>query len=63
MTFTEKIGELALVPSSSGEFCVLLDGNEIFSREKSGRFPESKELKQLIRDQIDPEMSLGHSEN
>jgi len=63
MTFAEKIGELALVPSSGGVFTVLLDGEEIFSRQKQERFPESKELKQLIRDQIEPDMPLGHSEN
>ena len=26
-----------------------------------GRFPESKELKQIIRDRIDPARDLGHS--
>lgn len=63
MTFGEKIGELALVPSNGGIFMVLLDGVEIFSRKEQGRFPDSKELKQLIRNQIDPEMALGHSDN
>jgi len=63
MTFAERIGELALVPSSGGVFTVLLDGEEIFSRKKQGKFPESKELKQLLRDKIDPEMSLGHSDD
>jgi len=63
MTFAEKIGELALIPSSGGVFSVLLDGEEIFSRKKQERFPESKELKQLIRDRIEPDMPLGHSEN
>jgi selenoprotein W-related protein len=62
MTFAEKIGELALVPSTGGMFTVLLDGEEIFSRKVEGRFPDSKELKQLIRNRIDPEMSLGHSD-
>jgi len=61
MTFGEKLGELALVPSTGGVFVVLLDGDEIFSRKKEARFPESKELKQLIRDKIEPDMSLGHS--
>ena len=28
-----------------------------------GRFPEVKEIKQLIRDQIDPDMDLGHSDS
>lgn len=62
MTFEEQLGELALVPSPGGTFTILLDGEEIFSRKQTGRFPESKELKQLIRDKIDPDMSLGHSD-
>jgi len=63
MTFGERIGELALVPSSGGEFKIVLDGIEIFSRKEQGRFPDSKELKQLIRNRIDPDMSLGHSDD
>lgn len=63
MTFGERIGELALVPSSGGVFTVLLDGEEIFSRKEQGKFPDSKELKQLIRNRIDPDMSLGHSDD
>ena len=63
MTFGEKLGELALVPSTGGIFTVLLDGHEIFSRKKKARFPESKELKQLIRDRIEPDMPLGHSDD
>lgn len=63
MTFGEKLGELVLVPSTGGVFTVLLDGKEIFSRKTEERFPESKELKQLIRDRIEPDMSLGHSDN
>ena len=63
MTFGQKIGELVLVPSTGGVFTVLLNGDEIFSRKEQGRFPESKELKQLIRDKIDPDMDLGHSDS
>lgn len=63
MTFGEKLGELALVPSTGGVFTVLLDGDEIFSRKKQARFPESKELKQLIRDRVEPNMPLGHSDD
>lgn len=62
MTFGQAIGELALVPSTGGVFTVLLDGEEIFSRKEQGRFPDSKELKQLLRDRIDPNMDLGHSD-
>lgn len=63
MTFADSLGELALVPATDGVFTVVLDGEELFSRKEKGRFPESKELKLLIRDKIDPEMDLGHSDN
>lgn len=62
MSFAEEIGELALVPASGGVFEVRVDGECVFSRQVEGRFPESKELKQLIRDRIDPGKDLGHSD-
>jgi selenoprotein W-related protein len=34
----------------------------IWDRRIEGRFPESKELKQRIRDLIAPEKPLGHSD-
>jgi selenoprotein W-related protein len=61
-TFETELGEVALVPGTGGVFEVRLDGELIFSRRQEGRFPESKELKQLIRDRIAPERSLGHSD-
>ena len=61
-TFETKLTEVALVPGTGGIFEVRLDGVTIFSRKEHGRFPESKELKQLIRDQIAPEKKLGHSD-
>ena len=62
MSLGDAIGELALVPGEGGVFEVRLDGATIFSRALAGRFPESKELKQLVRDRIDPERDLGHSD-
>ena len=62
MTFEEKLGECALIPADSGVFDVKLDGEIIYSKRKTGSFPESSELKQLIRDRIDPDLSLGHSD-
>lgn len=61
-TFESDIARLTLVPGTGGIFEVRLNGEVIFSRMATGRFPESKELKQLIRDRIDPERSLGHSD-
>ena len=61
-TFESDIAGLTLVPGTGGIFEVRLNTEVIFSRKQMGRFPESKELKQLIRDRIDPERSLGHSD-
>ncbi|TDJ20890.1 MAG: SelT/SelW/SelH family protein [Gammaproteobacteria bacterium] len=63
MTFGENITNLNLKPSSGGVFTISLDGEILFSRKQEGRFPESKEIKQLIRDRILPEMDLGHSDD
>src|SRR5690349_10681645 len=62
-TFTDELGEVALVPSAeSGCFRVILDGTQLFDRKQAGRFPESKELKQLVRDRVAPGRDLGHSD-
>jgi len=34
----------------------------LWDRSVEGRFPESKEIKQLIRDLVDPDKDLGHSD-
>ena len=34
----------------------------LWDRKEHGRFPEAKELKQMIRDEIVPSKSLGHSD-
>lgn len=62
MTFTDKLSGVALVPGSGGVFEVRLDGEVLFSRKSAHRFPESKEIKQMVRDRIAPGMDLGHSE-
>jgi selenoprotein W-related protein len=61
-TFEQELGEVALVPGTGGVLEVRLDGEVIFSRAREGRFPESKELKQAVRDRIAPDKSLGHSD-
>lgn len=62
MTFAEELGEVALVPGRDGVFEVRLNDEMLFSRKDSGRFPESSELKQLVRDRIAPGKDLGHSD-
>jgi selenoprotein W-related protein len=59
-TFSEDLGEVALIPGRGGVFEVRLGGETLFSRAAEQRFPEAAELKQRVRDKIDPERDLGH---
>ena len=62
-TFETELAEVALVPGETGGvFCVRLDGDVLFDRGEAGRFPELRELKQVLRDRIAPERALGHSD-
>jgi selenoprotein W-related protein len=61
-TFGTELGEVALVPGTGGIFEVRVDGELVWSRKAQGRFPEAKELKQLVRDRVAPEKDLGHSD-
>jgi selenoprotein W-related protein len=61
-TFSTEIGELAIIPGVGGVFEVRLHDEIIWSRADNGRFPEIKELKQLVRDRIAPGRDLGHSD-
>jgi len=61
-TFEDELKAVSLQPGTGGIFEVRLNGAVIFNRKDHGRFPESKELKQLIRDVIDPARDLGHSD-
>ena len=61
-TFEADLKGVNLIPGTGGILDVRLNGEVLFSRKVLGRFPESKELKQLIRDVIDPQRDLGHSD-
>ena len=61
-SFEGELGEVALIPGSGGIFEVRLDGETLWSRKAMSRFPELKELKQLVRDRIAPDKPLGHSD-
>jgi selenoprotein W-related protein len=61
-TFEQDLTSVALKPGTGGIFEITLNDALIFSRKAAGRFPEAKEVKQLIRDCIDPERDLGHSD-
>ncbi|KAH6878189.1 seleno protein W family protein [Alternaria rosae] len=75
-TFGLQIGEIALIPATGGLFTVELtymppkeEGQTgeakkvlLWDRKTEGGFPETKVLKQLVRDHIDPSRDLGHSD-
>ncbi len=62
ITFEEDVGGVTLIPGSGGVFEVRVGERVMWSRVRAGRFPELKELKQLLRDVVAPEKPLGHSE-
>ena len=62
-TFETELGGVTLVPGTGGIFEVRLDKEIIFSRKEQGHFPESKDLKQRVRDRIAPDKPLGHSDS
>lgn len=67
-TFQDAIGEVALSPATGGKFTVTValskddGGVVVWDRKIEGGFPEVKVLKQLIRDNIEPDRHLGHSD-
>ena len=62
-TFETELGAVTLRPADvSGIFRVTVDGAVVWNRKDEGRFPEMKELKQRIRDEIAPQRDLGHSD-
>ena len=62
-TFTDDLHGVLLHPAEiSGRFSVRVDDQKVFDRKEAGRFPEIKELKQLVRDVVNPEKDLGHSD-
>ena len=62
-TFEKELGSVSLCPGTGGIFEVRVNGELIWSRKEKGRFPESKELKQIIRDRVAPGRNLGHSDS
>ena len=66
-TFTDELDSMTLIPSRGppgGVFTVRRNNNDVvWDRTTDGGFPESKQLKQRIRDFIAPERNLGHSDS
>jgi selenoprotein W-related protein len=61
-TFGTDLGEVSLQPGTGGVFLITYDGKVIWDRKTDGGFPDVRQLKQRVRDQLDPDRSLGHLE-
>jgi selenoprotein W-related protein len=51
-SFEAELGEVALRPSGDGHFIVRVNGALVFSNQEAGRYPEAKELRELVRNAI-----------
>ncbi len=61
-TFGLDLGEVALSPGTGGIFVITYDSEVIWERKRDGGFPDVKTLKQRVRDRLDPERDLGHTD-
>ena len=61
-TFEQELGEVALQPGTGGVFEIRVGEELVWSRQREGRFPEAREVKQRVRDRVAPERFLGHSD-
>ena len=59
-TFSLEMGAVTLVPGTGGIFEIRIDEDLVWERKRDGGFPDVKQLKQLVRDRIDPDRDLGH---
>lgn len=66
-TFQEQLRSITLIPmkppAPGGIFKITVNDEVIWDRTTDGGFPETKVLKQKVRDMIDPCMNLGHSDD
>jgi selenoprotein W-related protein len=62
-TFNDDLKQVTLQPSEvGGSYKIFIDDKKIFDREEYNGFPEIKEIKQMVRDIVNPEKSLGHAD-
>lgn len=59
-TFGQTLGGVTLVPGSGGVYEISVNGLSIWERKRDGGFPDAREVKQRLRDQIAPGRDLGH---
>lgn len=61
--FWELVTKVSLQPADEGgHFSIRVGDQVIWDRKLDGGFPNPKELKQRVRDVVDPQRDLGHAE-
>lgn len=62
-SFEEELGGVLLSPATqNGQYTISINGQVLFDRKANGGFVDIVQVKQLVRDQIAPEKSLGHAD-
>jgi len=62
-TFNDDIYSVTLRPSeTNGTYKIFVEDKKIFDRKEYDGFPEIKLIKQMIRDIVNPDKSLGHAD-
>lgn len=59
-TFSDDIAVVSLKPGSGGVFEIWVDDILIWERKRDGGFPDVQQLKQSVRDRVNPAKNLGH---
>ena len=59
-TFGTDLAEVSLQPGTGGVFVITYNGEVIWDRKTDGGFPDVKQLKQRVRDRLNPDRDLGH---
>ena len=52
-TFGDHVAGVMLVPGEGGQFDVWMDGELLFANRDAGRFPETRELRELIAARVE----------
>jgi selenoprotein W-related protein len=52
-TYGEFVASLTLVPAHGGTLVVRVGGEVVFSNKEAGRFPEIRELKELLNERLE----------
>lgn len=62
-TFSADVYGIMLKPSEvAGRYTITVNDSIVFDRKSHGGFAEIKEMKQRVRDIINPDKELGHSD-